>query len=458
MALEPRPDDLRLQKRPLLLGLLAAPLIAALVGFISLQAKAPQWPSALVDPVQRGAIIAGDGTVLAEGPASRRRYPQGRLAAHIVGFSGAVQPDGSYGLEGLEHTLDARLQQGEDIVISIDPALQAVAEAELRRAITDHRAENGVFIMLERSTGRILAAASYPDFDPNQPTSASRNELTNRAFLQQVEPGSTMKPFVIAALLEEGRLQPDELIPVEPTIRVGAQTFRDVTAHDALLDPTQIMRHSSNVGMIKVGQRFSPEELYDWFGEFGFGQNLATRHVFTRSGHINDWSSWVPQDHASLSIGQGLSVTGLQLAAAYNTLANDGVYVAPRLVEDDIWAFERSVVSPVVAQQLRNMLVYTVEESSLRRAKIPGITVAGKSGTADIFDQASGRYIPGDYTMSFAGFFPAEDPRVTAVVYLQKPQIGTLSSLVATPIFRAVGSETVALWGIPSGVSQYARQ
>ncbi len=456
MALEPKPDDLRLQKRRLLVALLTTPLLAALVGFISLQAKAPQWPGGLVEPVQRGSILASDGTILAEGSVEHRRYPQGRLASHIVGFTGKPQPEGNYGLEGLEYTLDERLQQGFDVTITIDPALQAVAEAELRRAIIDHQAENGVFIMLERRTGRILASASYPDFDPNEGPSARNSARINRAFLQQVEPGSTMKPFVVAALLEEGRLQPNELVATEQTIRVGDQTFRDVTSHEGLLDPTRILRHSSNVGMIKIGQRFSPQELYGWFDRFGFGRSPSLRHAYTRSGQINDWTDWVPQDHASVSIGQSLSVTGLQLTAAYNTLANNGVYVAPRLVEDDVWDFEQQVISSDVAALVRDMLVYTVEESSLRRAKIPGVQVAGKSGTADIFDRASGRYIKGDYTMSFAGFFPADDPRVTAVVYLQKPQIGTLSSLVATPIFRAVGSETVALWGMPTGSSQYA--
>lgn len=445
---EQETDTLRLQKRGLIWLIVLAPLMLALLGFLQLQLRMPDWPLAPFEGVRRGRIVASDGTVFAEGDVDQRVYPQGDLAAHVVGFSGRRQPNGRYGLEGLEFTLDDRLRRGETITITIDPVLQAAAQDALQRAAIARGAENGTFVILEAKTGRILAAANYPDYDPNEPSSATTASMINRSFLQQVEPGSTMKPFVVAALLESGLLNVNEVLEVDMSLRVGNQTFRDVAQHDSLLSVTDILRYSSNVGMIQLGERFTSQALYHWFEAFGFGRTVDLDGAFTRAGQINTWESWVPQDHASASIGQSLSVTALQLVAAYNVFANDGVYVPPRLIEDEPWRPARRVISAEVAQQVRDMLVYTVEESSLVQAKVPGFSVAGKSGTADIFDQRAGRYIEGDYTMSFAGIFPADNPKVTALVYLQKPRVGTTSSLVATPIFRVVSSEAIARWGL----------
>ena len=461
---------LKLHKKPLFFVLLTLPLLAALGGFARLQVKAPDMPTALVEEARRGMITTRDGTILAEGAVEHRRYPEGKLAAQVVGFSGAVQPDGRYGLEGLEYALDSRLQTGEDVVLTLDPSLQAIAQAELRKAAQTFEAENGAMVMLEADTGRVLAAASYPEFEPqNQGRVQERSIISNRAFLQQVEPGSTMKPFVVAALMESGRLTVDETLEVGPWMRVGSQEFKDVATHEPVLGIPDILRYSSNVGMIKLGERFSSEELSSWLYHFGFGRDVGLKDAYTRPGHINPWQNWVPQDHASATIGQSVSTTALQLAAAYSIFANDGIYVPPQLLEDEV-TFEKGadgegnvrtgaarVLSPEVSQSVKEMLTYTVENSGLRVAKIPGVEVAGKSGTADIFDNEKGEYIHAG-TLLFAGMFPADDPRVTAVVYLQKPKESHLSTYVAAPVFRAVGSETVALWGLPPKPGQVAGQ
>jgi len=454
--------QLKLRKSPLFFVLLTLPLLVALAGFVKLQAGLPKWPGALVEAPVRGALLAADGTVLAEGSAEGRRYPQGALAAHLVGFSGREQPDGSYGLEGLENTLDPLLQSGEDVVLTIDPNLQAITQTELKRAAELHGAENGAMVMLEAGTGRVLAAASYPEFDPNEQAAvADRTVIPNRAFVQQVEPGSVMKPFVVAALMQEGRLRANEVLPVGPSIRVGNQDFNDVSSHDPFLSVKDILRVSSNVGMIKLGDRFSSEELAGWFGRFGFGRDTGLRHAYTRNGHINPPGTWVPQDHASATIGQSVSATALQLAAAYSIFANDGLYVPPQLLErevvfeDGARAGSRRVLSPEVARKVRAMLAYTVANSSLAVANVPGVQVAGKSGSADLFDVEKGEYIDAG-TLSFAGIFPADDPEVIGVVYLQKVKQKTLSTYVTAPLFRAVGSETVALWGLPEDPSYYA--
>lgn len=441
------PSELTLARRHLVLFLLTLPLLAALAGFALQGTQSPTWPAQLEDPLPRGRIIAADGTVLAEGRADARYYPEGTLAAHLVGFSGRVQPDGRYGLEGLEYTFDRRLQAGEDLALTIDPTLQAAAQSELRRTVESVEAQSGSVVMLEAETGRILAAASYPEFDPNEQENYPREALVNRAFLEQYEPGSVMKPLVIAALMESGRLSPREMIAAEPCLRVGSNTFCDVAGHEDELSIQDVLRFSSNTAMLHLTERFSPEELYRWLGRFGFGRSPEFDSVFTRSGHINSWQDWVPQDQASVTIGQGMSVTALQLATAYSILANDGMLVPPSLVEGEKTAEPYPVLSPEVAYTLRSMLHYTVENSGLRESRISGVSVAGKTGTADVFNSELGEYVEGDYNLSFAGMFPAERPQVIMVVQVAKPKLESSSTYVAAPLFRAVGTRTVAHWG-----------
>jgi cell division protein FtsI (penicillin-binding protein 3) len=445
------PTELRLYRSWLMAFVLVVPLVLALAGFAALQRGAPIWPGPLLEAPHRGALLAADGTVLAEGPAEARHYPQGTLAAGLIGFTGAVQPDGRHGLEGLEYTLDARLQAGDAVRLTLDPTLQAAAESRLAESVQATGAESGSVVILEVGTGRVLAAASYPTYDPNSWSGVGREAMVNRPFLHQYEPGSVMKPFVVAGLLESRRLAPDEVLATPMHLRVGTKTFRDVVQHDPTLSVSDILRVSSNTGTIAMGGRFSSAELHAWLAAFGFGQEMPLRSAFTRPGLLNAWERWVPQDHASVSIGQSIATTALQLAAAYAVFANDGFYVPPRLVEDEPVPVPHQVLSPEVAMTIRHMLAYTVEGSGLRASRIPGVTMAGKTGTADIWDAAQGGYSPGDYTVSFAGMFPAEQPSVVMVVYIQKPRTSTSSTLVAAPLFRAIGSEVVAHWGIAPG-------
>ena len=445
----PRGGELRLHRGWLLAILLTLPLAASLAGFAAVQRGAPMWPEALTELPVRGAILA-------DGPAEARQYPHGSLAAPLLGFTGAVQPDGRHGLEGLEYTLDDRLRTGEPVVLTIDPTLQAAAEAHLAESVVATEADNGAAVILEVGTGRVLAAASYPTFDANAWRRADRDAMQNRAFLQHYEPGSIMKPFVVAALLESGRVVPDEVVDAPMHLRVGNKTFRDVAQHDPLLSVADVLRYSSNSGTIGIAQRFESAELHAWLAAFGFGQPMPLRSTFTRSGLLNHWQGWVPQDHASISIGQAVATTALQMAAAYSIIANDGVYVAPRLVEDEVVPESHRVLTPEVAMTVRHMMHYTVEASSLRASRVPGVSMAGKTGTADVFDVAAGAYLPGDYTVSFAGMLPAERPEVVMVVYVQKPRTSTSSTLVAAPLFRAIAAEVVAHWAVAPDAPAWA--
>ena len=425
--------------------LLILPLFGSMYGFARLGNQAPAWPSQLTDAPPRGSILARDGTVLAGGPVSNRRYPQA-LAPQIIGFSGQLQPDGRYGLEGLEYTYDSYLQAGSDLVTTIDPVYQSIVQAHLASRALEYGAEAGTVVMLEVGTNEILAAASWPDFNPNDRNGSSPESFINRAFLSQYEPGSVVKPFVIAALMESGRLGSRDLIPAEQARRVGGQTFRETVGHDPELDAYDILRFSSNTAMTHLTERFTPEELHVWLSHFGFGRDLGMTSVFTRSGGMNHWSGWVPQDQASVTLGQSISSTTLQLASVFSTFANDGVLVSPTLLKDEKPSDVRRVLSSATAREVREMLTYTVETSGLRNSMIPGMTLAGKTGTADIYDVAKGMYIPGDYTLTFAGMFPAHDPKVVMVVSLQKPDTGATATYMAAPLFQAIGTEIVATW------------
>lgn len=441
------PQELRLRRRWLVLPAVLLPLLAALAGFALERPAVAPLPPAPVEAVARGRILAADGTVLAEGANEARFYPQGALAAPVLGFTGALQADGRFGLEGLEYRFDGALQTGADVTLTIDPVLQSAAERHLADSAITHSAESGAAVVLEVGTGRILAAASYPTYDPNEWQTADRSQMVNRAFQQVYEPGSVVKPMVVAGLLEDGLLSPDELIDAPMTLRVGTKTFRDVAWHEPVLSVEDVLAYSSNSAMIFLGQRFEPAHLHDWLWRFGIGRELDLDSAFVRSGILNPWHRWVPQDQAANSLGQNLSLTPLQLAAAYSIFANDGVYVPPVLTEGEEVPEPHRVLSPEVAQGVRSMMVHVMENSGLRNSILPGVSVAGKTGTADVYDDVTGTYPPDDYALTFAGMFPAEAPEVVMVVMLMKPDPDSTSTYVAAPIFRAIGSEIVAHWG-----------
>lgn len=438
---------LKLRRSRVIILALLLPLLAALASFAGQQSGAARFPAPPAESVARGSVLAADGSVLAGGPVSARTYPAGDAAAHLIGFTGSVQPDGRYGLEGLEYFHDATLAAGQDVVLTLDPTIQAVTARLLADAAETHLAESGSAIVLEVGSGRILAAASHPTYDPASFASAGREQLANRPFTQVYEPGSVIKPLVVAGLLESGRLSPNEIIDSPMTLRVGDKNFRDVAQHAPQLSVAEVLAYSSNSGMIHLGQRFTPAELHDWLMRFGIGQPLDLESTYTRSGILNDWYRWVPQDQAANSIGQNLATTALHLAAAYSVLANDGIYVPPRLTQDEVLPQPHRVLSPEVAQGVRSMLAQVMQTGGLTASAIPATSTAGKTGTADIYDVTTGAYLPGEYALTFAGMFPVERPRVVVVVSLHKPTENTSSTYTVAPLFRAIGSEILASWG-----------
>ena len=443
-------------RRNIIVVLFSILFIYILTGFVHTDKIEPTWPEGLEDIIPRGKIISRNGTVFAEGLANHRRYPQNDLAAHIIGFSGKLQNDGRYGLEGLEYSKDKILQSGQDVVITIDPFIQANAQSYLKETVVKEKAENGTVVVLEAGTGRILAAASYPDYDPNQQSSVyDRSVMVNKAFLNLFEPGSVMKPFVVASLLESKKLSLDDYIDTPMTKTVGEKTYRDVAHHDSPMNPWDILRFSSNTGMINLGRRFSDQEEYAWLKHVGFGTDVGLKSAYTRSGYLRP-PKWVPQDQASITIGQSISTTTLQLAALYSIFANDGVYIPPYLIEGEARADSRQIFSIETARTMRSMLKYVVDNSSLHKIMPKNSSVGGKTGTADIYDNKLGRYVKGDYSLTFAGIFPIDEPKVTIVVSLQKPRVDVTSTYVAAPLFAKIQEGILALWQTSPVQSPYA--
>ncbi len=442
-----------MRRRGVLWLFLIGPLALAFYGFSKQQILLPSWPDIPVDAPYRGLIQTHDGTVLAEGPAESRRYPMNHIGAHIIGFSGKKQDGGNYGLEGLEFTLDPRLTEGETITLTIDARMQAIAQKNLRETIQEFEAENGSIVILEAGTGRILAAASYPEFDPNkQNLVTDRSIIQHKAFLHTFEPGSVMKPFVVAAALESKRWPSDRLVESPMTLRVGDKTFSDVVQHEPWLNIWDVLKYSSNTGMIRLSQEFSDEDLYAWLSHFGFGQGIQVPSIYSRDGTLRD-TPWFDQDKASITIGQSLSTTNLQLAANYSIFANKGYYVTPYLVEGDSVPSPQQRLSEGTADAIMTMMTYVVGQSNLKKSMVSGISVAGKTGTADIFDSKTGTYIDGDYNVTFAGIVPANDPKITMIVTVQKPRTSGSSTVVAAPLFGRTLNDLAPLLNLPVSVS-----
>lgn len=393
----------------------------------------------------RGSILTLSGTVLAKTVDDQRVYPQGPLAGQLVGM---VNADG--GLEGLEHVYDERLAHGQNVTLTIDPTVQAAAEAVLGREVKDKQGDYGAVVALEVKTGRVLAAASYPPFNPASWRSFSAADRRNRPFLDTFEPGSVIKGLVVAAALNDGTTTPNTSYDTPMTRRVGQRwgsTIHDAVPHAPRLTTADILRYSSNVGMSHIAEGFSYQRLRGYLLDYGFGKSVELPAVNAQSGQLQPLARWNDLVRATNAFGQGMSVTLLQLAAAYNTVANDGFYVPPQLVADEPQPPGHRVLKPEAARAVRTMLRNAVDNQIARAAGIKGYSLGGKTGTAQVV--VDGRYSDTIYNSTFAGFFPAEQPRVTLVVMVHGARKEHHGSQVAAPIYRDIAAEVLSEWGLP---------
>lgn len=412
----------------------------------------------------------------------RRVYPHRELAAQVLGFANIdgegvrgveqqedawlrgtpqvyrVERDGSgaiLGLAGLSHAAAA----GGDVRLTLDAGFQADAEEALAEALEASGARGGIVLTLDPHTGEILALAERPTFDPNRFRQLSFPETRSRAFQDALEPGSTIKAFLVAAALEAGAVRAGDVFDCSDPLRVPGKTIRDVHPH-GVLRTADILRVSSNIGAVKVAHALGPRRHYELLRAFGFGERTGSDFPSESSGLLRPWGAWRPVDHATVAFGQGMSTTPVQLANAAAVLANGGWLVQPRLVaarrrpggawEPTELRRVRRVLSPGTAAQVVEMLeAVATPDGTARRAGLRDVRVAGKTGTAQLFDAESGTYSASRYHAWFLGIVPADEPRLVILTELDEPRRGShQGGQSAAPLFAAVASAQLARLGI----------
>ena len=413
----------------------------------------------------------------------RRAYPADALAAPLLGFAN-IDGRGVRGIEQLEdewltgrprrvrverdargralalHSTDPRDVQGGDVALTLDAMMQGAAEAALLEAVEANQAAGGLVLTLDPSNGDVLALAEAPGFDPNQFRHLDYHETRSRTFADGVEAGSTMKAFLVASALDARAIEPDQLFDTEEGfIRVRGKTIRDRRPFGVLM-PADVLRVSSNVGAVQIAQALGREAQHAGLLRFGFGARSRSRFPVESTGILRDWQSWQPVDQAAISYGQGISVTGIQLASALGALANDGVRMEPRLVlarrrtggdwqTTNVRPHGRAVSARAARATLDMMQSVVSAEGTGRLAGLAGVPVAGKTGTAQKLDVEAGTYSQDRYMAWFMGVVPADDPELVIVVAIDEPK-GPLhgGGTVAAPLFARVAAAQLARRGI----------
>ena len=402
----------------------------------------------------------------------RRYYPAGEVTGHLVGFTD-IDDEGQEGLElafnhwlagesGAKRVLKDRLgrsvenvesirpaRHGKNLRTSIDLRIQYLAYRTLKAAIQSYNAESGSIVVLDVETGEVLAIVNQPTYNPNDRSQFSAERYRNRAVTDIFEPGSSIKPLVVAAALETGEFRPSSIIDTAPGyVTVGAKTIED-SRNLGRVSLTTILARSSNVGVTKLAMALQPDQLWQTMTEFGLGSLTSSLFPGESAGLLTHFTNWKPISQATLAYGYGVSVTALQLAQAYSTLGNGGRLNPVSLVALESPVEGQQVIAPDTATAVRRMLEEVVRPGGTgMKAAVQGYRVAGKTGTAWKF--AAGGYSEDKYISIFAGLAPASNPRLAAVVVIDEPS-GELyyGSDVAAPVFAEVMTESLRLLAVP---------
>jgi cell division protein FtsI (penicillin-binding protein 3) len=406
----------------------------------------------------------------------RRFYPAGEVTSHLIGFTD-VDDRGREGVElafeqwlagkpGSRQVLKDRrghlikdvgvmrnAKPGKTLALSIDLRLQYLANRELRNALVENEAKAGSLVILDVQTGEVLAMANQPTYNPNNRRNLQPDAMRNRAMTDVFEPGSTVKPISMSAALQSGRWKPSDTVEVYPgSLQIGRYTIRDVSKTEGpVLDLTGILIRSSNVGISKIAFDIGGEAIYRVMQQVGLGQDTGLGFPGEQVGNLPNHRDWHKAETATLSYGYGLSVTAIQLAHAYSTLANHGRLVPLTMARADRAAPATQAIPEDVAKTMQGMLQQVVEApNGVYRAQVPGYHVAGKSGTARKTSSGSKGYAENSYRSLFAGFGPMSNPRFVVVVVIDEPsKAGYFGGLVSAPVFSKVMSGTLRLMNIP---------
>jgi cell division protein FtsI (penicillin-binding protein 3) len=416
---------------------------------------------------------------------SKRFYPKRELASQVLGYVGMDDE----GLSGIEREYDERLRgkpgrmlievdarrknfnriekqpdPGENIILTLDEKIQYIAERELEAAIAETRAATGTIIVSNPHTGEVLALANWPTFNPNLSRKITTEALKNEAVSDAYEPGSTFKLVTISAALEEKLTNPSEVFDCQMgSIVVNGMRIRDHKAFGAL-SVADILAKSSDVGAIKIALRLGDERFYKYIQGFGFGQQTGIELPGETRGLAKPPNRWSKVSIGAISMGQEIGITPLQLSALVSTIANDGVWVAPRIVAGVAPprstpqtvmfqpASQRRVISTMTAAQMKRMMEGVILHGTGRKAILNGYSSAGKSGTAQKVDPGTHGYSRTNYVASFSGFAPLNTPSVTVAVILDSPVGLHQGGQVAAPVFQRVTQQVLAYLNVPHDV------
>ncbi|MBI4632949.1 MAG: PASTA domain-containing protein [Deltaproteobacteria bacterium] len=440
------------------------------------------WLARRIPPEEASSIEALniDGLFLVKEP--KRFYPNGELAGHLLGFVGTD----SSGLEGLEARYDrylkstpeklvwtrdakgkrlsprintASLRQGDEsanLILTIDSRIQFLVESHLKEAVRAKSAKGGFAIVMDPKTGEILAIANEMAFDPNNFTAYGTERGKNKAITDCFDPGSTFKPFMAAAAIEEGvAKETDRFYCENGNYIVGDRTIHEANrAKHGTLSFHDIIKYSSNIGSVKIAERLGRGKFYQYIKNFGFGSRTEIDLPGESPGLLRPVQKWTRVDAATIAFGQGISVTAIQLITALSAIANKGVLMKPYVVRGMVNkrgeitkanspTIVRRVISPATAKRITAILTDVVgaDDGTGKKAKIVNVAVAGKTGTSQKFDFARHVYSSERVRTSFMGFFPANDPQIAILVILDEPQRDKWGGMAAAPVFKNIGEQ-----------------
>ena len=418
----------------------------------------------------------------------KRFYPHNMLGARMLGFCGID----NQGLAGLEYKFDKTLvgdrtvllakkdalgrvygyagdrdpNERFEMVTTIDSEIQYATEKITRDVFERYQAKSAVAVVMEVSTGEVLAMAEQPELDPNRFAAYPISRYKSLAVTESFEPGSTFKVFVAAAALDSGVAKPDDKFNCEKgLLKIGENTIREAggKSYDELTFK-EVIVHSSNIGSIKVAKRLGEERFYQYIREFGFGSKTDISLPGESAGMLQDYKKWSPMSLASMSFGQEITATPIQLTAALSIIGNGGLYVKPHLVKEVVrdgkttWKFkppaERRVISTRAAKETIDMMIAAVEEGTGKKAYLEGYHLAGKTGTAQKYDVKAGQYSEDKHLASFMALFPAENPRFAILVIVDEPAGAGWGGHVAAPPAREIAIAVSKIIGIPSTFDQ----
>jgi cell division protein FtsI (penicillin-binding protein 3) len=368
-----------------------------------------------------------------------------------VGRDGTAIPAG--------HSTLTPAVDGEDVRLTVDPSLQWYAQNALAQQIRSSGAKSGYVVIMDARSGDLLSVASYPTFNPNTDVGKAGVDLDNKAFSDVFEPGSTAKIMTMAAALEERTVTPSTPVVIPNRLPRYDANFQDAHDHPTLYRTVAgTLAESSNIGTVLVSETLKPSTLEAYFRKFGLGSTTGTGYPGESAGLLPASDTWSGTKQATVAFGQGISVTAVQAASVFQTIANGGVRVDPRLVESvtrsdgsvDTMPASTStrVVSEQTASDVGKMLEGVVgPNGTAEEAQIPGYRIAGKTGTADYYDDRLGKY--DGFTASFIGYAPADDPEIVVAVVVQKPRTSIYGGVVAAPVFKDVMTYALQERGIP---------